>query len=365
MIVNSLNYLNVNNSSPRQVLINEIRKGKTPSVQYVFFNSDDVLFEFCEGFADIGKGIESSRNTTFPIFSVTKTFTATSILQLAEKGLLNPDYPVRYYLPELEINPVITVKHLLTHTAGLPNPLPIRWIHLIEQNGQFSRNDFFRPILVRSIKNTSPAGIRFRYSNLGFVLLGLIIEKITELSYEQYVIKNILSKLRLKPETIAFEIPHLQNFAVGYHSRRSISMLLLAMLLDTSKFMGASEGNWKPFKPVYVNGTSYGGLIANTPGMVRYAREFLKPENKLLSAESMKIMFTENRLSDGRNSGMCTSWFTGRLGSQTYYSHAGGGGGFYCELRLYPEISSGSFIIFNRSGFSDERFLNKIDGAFL
>jgi hypothetical protein len=153
--------------------------------------------------------------------------------------------------------------------------------------------------------------------------------------------------------------------ATGYHNRRSLSMLLLSMLLDTSKYMGTSIGKWKPFKKVYINGISYGGLIANTYGMIKYARELLKSDSRLLSDEYRKKMFTEFTLNNGRQTGMCMSWYTGHVSGQTYFTHAGGGGGYYCELRLYPAVSRGSFIIFNRSGFSDERFLDKVDINFI
>ena len=61
---------------------------------------------------------------------------------------------------------------------------------------------------------------------------------------------------------------------------------------------------------------------------------------------------------------MCLSWFKGSLNGQTYFAHAGGGF-YYCEIRLYPVLGNGSVIMFNRSGMSDVRFLDKIDTCFL
>lgn len=62
---------------------------------------------------------------------------------------------------------------------------------------------------------------------------------------------------------------------------------------------------------------------------------------------------------------MCLGWFTGELNGIPYYAHAGGGGGYYCEIRIYPEEKIGSVIFFNRSGMSDEKFLDKVDRFFL
>ena len=58
---------------------------------------------------------------------------------------------------------------------------------------------------------------------------------------------------------------------------------------------------------------------------------------------------------------MCLSWFTGELYNHKYFSHAGGGGGYYSEVRIYPDAGLGSVIFFNRTGMSDVRFLDKVD----
>jgi D-alanyl-D-alanine carboxypeptidase len=63
--------------------------------------------------------------------------------------------------------------------------------------------------------------------------------------------------------------------------------------------------------------------------------------------------------------GMCLSWFTGQLSGVKFFTHAGGGRGFYCEIRIYPEINTGSVIVFNRTGMRDERFLDNNDKYFI
>ena len=72
-------------------------------------------------------------------------------------------------------------------------------------------------------------------------------------------------------------------------------------------------------------------------------------------------MFTENHTTNNKATGMCLSWFSGQLNGIKYFTHAGGGGGYYCEIRIYPENGIGSVCFFNRTGMSDERFLDKVD----
>jgi D-alanyl-D-alanine carboxypeptidase len=85
------------------------------------------------------------------------------------------------------------------------------------------------------------------------------------------------------------------------------------------------------------------------------------PASGLISDESRRLLFTDNVLSGGDRSGMALSWHLGHLDGHHYAAHAGGGGGFYAEIRVYPELGRGSVLLFNRSGFSDARFLDRVD----
>lgn len=122
--------------------------------------------------------------------------------------------------------------------------------------------------------------------------------------------------------------------------------------------MGDTTAGWKSFRPIYVNGAAYGGLIGTPGAFISFAQDFLRPEGRLLSRAQRDEMFSENRLNNGKASGMCLGWFCSHLNGHRFVAHAGGGGGFYCELRVYPETGMGSILMTNRSGFSDERLLN-------
>jgi hypothetical protein len=109
-----------------------------------------------------------------------------------------------------------------------------------------------------------------------------------------------------------------------------------------------------------VNGASYGGLIGKPKSFVKYIQELLKDDCILISDKYKQMLFQENG-----NSGMCLSWFSGELNGEKYFAHAGGGGGYYCEIRIYPEIKLGSVVFLNRTGMRDERFLDKLDKDFI
>ena len=125
--------------------------------------------------------------------------------------------------------------------------------------------------------------------------------------------------------------------------------------------MAKAEGKWKPFHNFYVNGTSYGGLIGTAPAFTKYVQALLNAKSILLSDDYKKMLFTENYTTGMKATGMCLSWFAGQLNGNKYFDHAGGGGGYYCEIRLYPDKGIGSVIFFTRTGMSDERVLDKVD----
>jgi D-alanyl-D-alanine carboxypeptidase len=347
-----------------RILNEHVAAAGTPAVQYRFVSPDSVLFRHDEGLADVVNGVPVSSATTYNGFSVTKTVTAAAILQLAERGALSLDRPAASYLPDFPYPGDITLRHLLAHSAGIPNPVPLSWIHLREEHESFDRDEFFRAIFDRHDKAKARPNTRFRYSNLGYVLLGRIIEQVSGSTYEEYVTKNILEPIGLSHEDLGFVLSDTQQ-ATGYHRRNSFSYLLLGLFLKKSKFMESGADGWRAFRPYYLNGAAYGGLIGTADGFARYVQALLEPESRILSDESRQLLFSENILHGGKSSGMALSWFKGELDGHAYFAHAGGGGGYYAEVRIYPELQRGSVILFNRSGMSDERVLDEVDLPFI
>jgi CubicO group peptidase (beta-lactamase class C family) len=343
------------------VLNEEVEKQKTPSVQYLLFNKEQIIHRFQMGLADIKNQIIVNANTTYNAFSVTKTFTALAILQLEAQQRMNIDYPVKKYLPDFPYSPEITIRQILSHAAGIPNPIPLSWIHLAGEHESLYRNRFSKSIFTKNNKTKFKPNERYSYSNLGYVLLGEMIEKVSGMKYEQYININIILPLGLQSKDLGFRITDLDHHAKGYQKQVSFSNALLGFFIDRLKYMSSKEGKWIPFKPFYVNGASYGGLIGTQDAFVKYIQELLKQDGALLKDDFKKKLFTENHTAAGKATGMCLSWLKGELNGNVYFSHPGGGGGYYCEIRIYPKAGLGSVIMFNRSGMTDERFLDKVD----
>jgi CubicO group peptidase (beta-lactamase class C family) len=341
----------------------QVNDHQTPSIQYAFFDTDNTIFEVRHGMKRVQTREPLSTSTTYHLFSITKTFTAVAVLQLVQSGKIELNKPVSDYLPGFAYSNYITVEQLLNHTAGIPNPMPLRWIHLDEDHGRFDRNKFFAEIFRKHPKLDFPPGSDCKYSNLGYVVLGQLIEQVSEMSFETYVDQNIIKKLALTQNDLSFKLDTSAH-AVGYHKRWSMTNAFLGFLIDKGKFMASAEGKWKPFRSFYNNGTAYGGIFGSAPGLTRYAQALLDDNSVLLDERHKRLLFTESVVA-GKPTGMSLSWFTGTLKGNRYLAHAGGGGGYYVELRVYPDLGVGSVIMYNRSGMRDERVLDQADGFFI
>jgi CubicO group peptidase (beta-lactamase class C family) len=189
--------------------------------------------------------------TVFRIASMTKSFTAMSILKLRDEGKLSLDDPVSKYIPELANlpyptadSPVLNIRHLLTHSEGFPEDNP--W-----GDRQLAQPDkTLREWLRTGIPFSTSPGTAFEYSNYGFAILGQIVAKASGRPYEDYVRDNILRPLGMTASTFEMSAVPQEHIAPGY--RRE-------------------DNAWKP-EPILAHGSfgAMGGLWTNAHDLARY-----------------------------------------------------------------------------------------------
>src|SRR5688500_3790117 len=156
-----------------------------------------VIYKKGFGMADMEWNIVNQPDTKHRLGSITKQFTAVVIMQLVEQGKLKLDVPISTYLPDYpkKNGEVITIHHLLTHTSGIPNMTSFpRFVKDVMRNS-------YTPVQLVNMSADSTLefkpGERFAYSDSGYLLLGYIIEKVTDKSYEQVLQENIFTPLRM------------------------------------------------------------------------------------------------------------------------------------------------------------------------
>jgi len=173
--------------------------------------NDSILLAKGYGWRDIENKIPHDTNSIFLVGSVTKTFTATLILYLQERGQLNINDTLTKYFPAYQYGKKITIKNLLTHTSGIYN--------YTEDVSYLPEKSFSNNIFWNIIKDTPlefEPGSKYGYSNSNYFLLGLVIEKITGKSYEKNIREIIFEKTGMKHS--GFDFTHLKSpyKSVGY-----------------------------------------------------------------------------------------------------------------------------------------------------
>ncbi|EKT4535394.1 serine hydrolase [Flavobacterium psychrophilum] len=172
---------------------NNIFKGSV-----VISKSGKKVFSNSYGFSNIEKKEKINDKSQFPIASITKTFTATAILQLQQKGKLNINEPVQKYLTEFPY-PNITIKQLLNNTSGLAQEYNLFDTIIKEEPEKIISNQDIIPTFIRFKTPLSfLPGSKWEYNNVNFCLAGLIIEKVSRISYADYLAKNIFKPAKMK-----------------------------------------------------------------------------------------------------------------------------------------------------------------------
>ncbi|WMN12001.1 serine hydrolase domain-containing protein [Marivirga salinae] len=170
-----------------------------------------VIFQNAYGIANRSFGIENNLDTKFLIGSLTKQFTAVLVMQLVENGQLSLDEPITKYLPNFkkETGDKITIRHLLTHTHGIPNA------DLTDRYKPMTKEDFVKKYGEKNLEFES--GAQFEYSGIvGYYLIGVIVEKVTSKDFAQLLQENILEPLDMKNTGYYSQDTIQQNLATGY-----------------------------------------------------------------------------------------------------------------------------------------------------
>ena len=204
----------------KKVLTEEINKilkeTGIPSVSLSLIKGNTTVWSEAFGYANVKKQIPASSSTIYSTGSNFKFVTATAIMQLAEAGKLNIDDPINNYLEELAINDLssdgtpVTFRHLLSHHSGLKGPIEI--IPVWERKLPKTLEK-----IASEINSEEPPGKNFKYCNHCYALAGLAIEKISGMTYQDYLIKNILKPLNIESEGPVIPTPKMvEELALPY-----------------------------------------------------------------------------------------------------------------------------------------------------
>jgi CubicO group peptidase (beta-lactamase class C family) len=282
------------------------------------------------GSANLEWNVPNTPTTKFRLGSITKQFTAASILLLEERGKLKLEDPIKMYLPDAPSAwDRITIFNLLTHTSGIPNFTSLAEYKTL----QLSDTPPAKTIAtVRDRPLDFFPGEKMSYSNSGYILLGYVIEKITGASYEQFVRDNIFTPLAMKDS--------------GYDSNSAIIERRAA---------GYSPSPSGPINAGYVHMSiphAAGALYSTTEDLLRWEQGLFG--GKVVSAASLKKMTTPFK--NNYALGVVVQTADGR----TVISHGGGIEGFNTFLAYYPDDKLTVVVLSNINGPTPNAIATKL-----
>ena len=256
--------------------------------------NNKVIYKKSFGYADFTNKTPNTLSITFPIASITKLLTATAILQMKEKGSLNLSDPVTRYLPDFPY-PTITIRHLLSHTSGLP-PYNAFFDKFRKEDSArvFINKDFMPGVLANPQPLVYQPGDKGNYDNINYLVLALIVEKISGDNYEHYIKANILQPAGMR-ETRLFPLPQQFNSAV---IRNYAFPHVYLHLYDTMPVKSASI----PYVRAYWHSYGFNGF-ADYVSTVTDLEKFDKAlyDHKLLKEQTLKEAFTPIKLNSGED----------------------------------------------------------------
>lgn len=242
-----------------------------------------VIYQKSFGFADEKNKLLNNENSRFQLASITKTFTSTAILQLKDKGKINLDDSLVKYFPDFPY-PEITIRHLLSHTSGLPDFQMFEDPVAKNREKIFTNSDIIPALKTWNKSLLFKAGEGWSYSNSGYCLLALLIEKLSGMKFEDYVQKQIFVPSQMNNSY--FETDLLKT-TDAETTKNQIYPTLYAKELQSVEMP-----KWRGF-------TGNGGIITTTGDMLKFDQALYS--GKLLKQTTLDEAFTPMKLINGEN----------------------------------------------------------------
>ena len=316
-----------------------VKEHRLPGAAAGIVVDDDLAWSFGYGYADVGAKRPHDAKTVFRIASITKTFTATAILQLRDEGKLHLDDPAVAFLPEVRdvtstFGPVetITIRRMLSHESGLMGDPPgARWFHDVYESSpavNLSR--------AAEIATTIPPNVQQKYSNLAFQLLGEVIARVDGRSYVDAIRERILEPLGMH-DTGFHPLPGelLARRAVGYRGRwLSDEFTPTAALPEFPE----AEGGMQSCVEDVAKWLSAQFPMDNAPAGHR----------TVLSDATLREMHRPRYLEgDKWEEAWCIGWYAVRKGETVWIQHSGGLPGFITDACFRPKERIGAMAFLN------------------
>ena len=317
----------------------EMAAQQVPGVAVAVVRGDTTLKAEGYGLANVEHRVPVTADTIFQSGSVGKQFTAAAVMVQVEAGRLSLDDSIRKHFPDApaEWQP-ITVRHLLTHTAGIPN---------YTDGSVDYRRDYSEEALVKlalAMPLEFPPGTWWSYSNTGYVLLGALVRKTSGRFYVDVLRERVFAPLGMRTARVISEADIVADRAAGY------------VLAD-----GVLEN--QPWVSPSLNTTADGALYLSLNDMIAWDRGIRR--RAALAPASWAQVFEPTRMNGGRRHPYALGWSVDRVGGQTVEQHGGSWQGFRTHIARYREADLSIVVLANLAQARPQRLAELIAAHYL
>ena len=287
----------------------ELARQQIPGLAVAIIRGDSTLLAKGYGFANVEHRVPVTAQTMFQSGSVGKQFTSAAVMLLVEAGKLKLEDPITKFFPD---GPPgwkdITVRHLLTHTSGIPD---------YTTDAMDYRRDYTEEQLARmayELKPEFPAGSRWNYSNTGYALLGFIVHKADGRFYGDVLAEHVFKQLGMRSARVISEEDIVPNRAAGY--------VLSNGQLKNQEWVSPT-----------LNTTADGALYVSLDDMIAWDRGLRA--GRVLTADSWRTINDPVRLRSGNRYPYGFGWSVDSIGGQAHIGHGGSWQGFRAQIERY------------------------------
>jgi len=328
----------------REKIVRLVDDKKIPSLSLAVVKNGKIIWEEAFGLANLTKKIKASPETLYPIVSATKPFTATALMILVERGLIDLDKPANAYLGTVKLRSFegdaseATVRRILQHTSGLP----MYW------NFYYAESSRKRPPLETTLQRfgilVSKPGEGYNYSNLGYAVLEFLIEQVSARSYADFLSAEVFKPLNLSRTAIFTAPPERPDVAEKY------TAALAPVAFCDHDTRGASA----------IYATAHDLALFS----LLHLRRLQANQQSILKPESIAMM-QKSRDPDVRSSSYALGWETGRRFGYSIITHGGVMDGCRAHLALIPSEGLAVAVLINGENLPSIQVCDWIFAAFL
>lgn len=301
-----------------------VKAGLVPGIVIAVVDGDAPPIIQAYGLANLASGAPVDKHTRFEIGSITKQFTAAAVLQLAAAGKLSLRDRLGGYVPEYAAGRDVSIEQLLHQVSGIPDYTNGADFDRIAATRRGSFDAMLARIATKPL-NFVP-GTHWEYSNTNYVLLGKIVERVSKMSWEQYIRTRVFARAGMTSSGFMDDERTLPDMATGYETRNG------------KVVRASSAGGWAG---------AAGAIVSTATDMLKWDDALFA--GKVVSRRDLALMTAPGRLSNGQPTSYGFGLDIERQNGQVVFEHEGGTPGFGALSAVYPGLHEAIVVLGNNS----------------